>query len=188
MLKVRCEVKGLEKLDKTIEYIKRLMQMKTDKSFQKFIQKKVMETVKKVTDDKLVGGTTNDDAIENYRNNHKIREVDDGFILYNDTQIPAEVHGVQNEIANYPNEMFPVALAFEYGVGIIGQNTLNNDNTWAYNVQNYNFGWVLPSSVSGRYGVLYAGYTGFSIYYYTRIEVEKNLKNWVNEYFGGNVK
>lgn len=189
MLKVSCEIKGLKELENKIEFIKRLSQMKTDKSFQKFIQEKVLTTVKKVTDDRLTGGTTNDDAIEEYKNNHKIREDEDGFILYNDTQIPAEVNGVQNDIGNYPNGMFPIAIAFEYGVGIVGQNTPNNENAWPYNVQGYNFGWILPKNVAEQNGIPfgqeYAGYTGFSIYHYTRIEVENNLPKWVKEYFNG---
>lgn len=185
MLKVSCEIKGLKELKEKIQYVKRLSQMKTDKSFQKFIQDKVLQTVKKVTEERLVGGTTNDEAIEEYKINHKIKEDGNGFILYNDTQIPAEVYGTQNDIANYPNGMFPVALAFEYGVGIIGQNTLDNDNAWPYNVQGYNFGWILPHTVTGEYGMQTAGYMGFSIYRYTRIEVENNLPKWVKEYFDG---
>jgi hypothetical protein len=189
MLKVNCEIKGLKELNAKIEYIKRLSQMKTDKEFQKFIQDKVLTTVKKITNERLIGGTTNDDAIEQYKNNHKIREENDGFILYNDTQIVANVNGVQNHIENYPNGMFPIALAFEYGVGIIGQNTPNNENAWAYNIQGYNFGWNLPKDVAEQNGIPlgqeYAGYTGFSIYHYTRIEVEKNLPKWVKEYFNG---
>lgn len=185
MLKVSCEIKGLKELENKIKFIKRLSQMKTDKSFQKFIQEKVLATVKKVTDERLTGGTTNDDAIEEYKNNHKIREDEDGFILYNDTQIPAEVNGVQNDIENYPNGMFPIAIAFEYGVGIVGQNTPDNENAWPYNVQGYNFGWILPQSVTGQVGIQTAGYMGFSIYRYTRIEVERNLPKWVKEYFNG---
>ena len=185
MLKVNCEINGLDKLNNEIEYLKKIMQMKVDKSFQKFIQGKVLETVKRITQERLVGGTTNDDAIEEYKNNHKIREEEEGFILYNDTQIPAEVNGVQNDIENYPNGMFSIALAFEYGVGIVGQNTLGSENAWPYNVQGYNFGWILPHNVTGEYGVQTAGYMGFGIYRYTRIEVEKNLPKWVNEYFSG---
>ena len=159
--------------------------MKTDKAFQKFIQEKVLETARKVTDERLIGGTTNDEAIEQYKSNHKIRTENDGFILYNDTQIPAKVNGVQNDIENYPNGMFPIALAFEYGVGIIGQNTPDNENSWAYNIQGYNFGWVLPYDVTNEYGVRYAGYMGFGIYKHIRIEVENNLSKWVKEYYDG---
>ena len=187
MLKISKDIQGLSKLQKHIDFVEKLLKMKTDLAFQKYIQNKVLETADKVTNERLIGGTTNDDAIDLYKSNHKIREYKEGFILYNDTQIPAIVKGTQNKIDNYPNGQFPIALAFEYGVGIIGQNT-NNDNAWAYNIQGYYFGWYLPKEVTGEVGIQYAGYMGFEIYRYIAIEVEKNLNKWVKEYFEKEVK
>lgn len=188
MLNIKADIHGLEDLKNHIDFVEKMLKMKTDTTFQKFIQDKVLETVKKVTSERLTGGTTNDDAIGLYMENHKIREEQEGFILYNDTMIPANVSGKQNDISNYPNGMFPIALAFEYGVGIIGENTPNNDNAWAYNIQGYNFGWILPRSVTGEFGIETAGYMGFEIYRYTAEEVKNNLNGWVKEYFGKEVK
>ena len=153
MFKVNCEVKGLKELENKIEYIKKLLQMKTDKSFQKFIQDKVMESLNYVMNERLGSWfTTNDDSIELYRNSNHIKELDDGFIIYNDAKIPAIADGIQNNASNYPNGEFSIAMAFEYGVGIIGMST-NNPNAWEYNVNDYNFGWVLPNSVAEMYGI-----------------------------------
>lgn len=189
MLKVNCEIKGLKELEKKIEYVKQLSQMKTDKSFQKFIQDKAMEALNYVMNERLgTWFTTNDDSIDLYKNSNHIKELDDGFIIYNDAKIPAEVSGVQNDVSNYSNGEFSIAMAFEYGVGIIGMST-GNPNAWEYNVNGYNFGWVLPNSVAEMYGMPkgkeFAGYQGFEIYRYTIERVKKDLPNWVNEYFSG---
>ena len=186
MLKVNCEVKGLKELNKKIEYIKKMLQMKTDKSFQKFIQEKVLQAVNLVMQERLVGETTNDDQIELYKSSNHIREEENGFVLYNDAQIPANVKGVQNNIENYPDGMFSIAMAFEYGVGIIGTKT-NDSNAWEYNKNNYNFGWILPKEVAEQNGIPlgqeYAGYQGMQIYRYTAEKIKQDLPKWVEEYF-----
>ena len=187
MLKVDCEVKGLKELENKIQYIKKLTQMKTNKSFQKFIQDKVMEALVYVMEQRLgTWFTTNDESIDLYRSSNHIKELDDGFILYNDAKVPAEVNGVQNNLSNYPNGEFSIAMAFEYGVGIIGMST-GNPNAWEYNVNDYNFGWVLPNSVAEMYGLPkgreFAGYQGFEIFRYTIERVKQYLPKWVEEYF-----
>lgn len=183
MLKVKCEVKGLDKLNTTIEYLKRLMQMKTDKLFQKFIQDKVMATVQQVTRDRLIGGTTNDEEIVAYIKNHKIREEEeDGFVLYNDTKIPADKYNtLPFDTSGYPEGMFNVALAFEYGTGIVDTSSISRSESH----RRMGNEWYLPKKVFGESGISYSGYDGFGIYKYTKIEVEKNLPIWVREYFNG---
>lgn len=183
MLKVSCEVKGLKGLENKIEYIKRLSQMKTDKSFQKFIQDKVMQALNKVMEERLTEDTTNNEYIEEYKLRNKIREESDGFVLYNDFKIPAILSTKSNAIRDY-SEGFSIALAFEYGVGIVGQEN-PVEGAWEYNVNNYEKGWYYKT-MSGE--VLFTqGYKGMQIYHYTKIEVENNLSNWVKEYFDGGV-
>ena len=81
---ISTDVKGIEKLEKHIDYVTKMLQMKTDKSFQKYIQSKVLETVKEVATNRLaLSETTNYEWIEEYQKNHKIREVEGGFELYN---------------------------------------------------------------------------------------------------------
>lgn len=183
MLNIKIDTQGLEELQKYIKFVEQMAKMKTDKKFQKFIQQKVLETVNKITNERLVGGTTNDSAISLYKESNKIREYEEGFILYNDASITANA----KDTSSYPNGEFSVALAFEYGVGIIGQNTPNNDGAWAYNVNNYNFGWWFKSEEDDKYYET-AGYMGFEIYRYTAIECQNKLKDWVKEYYDREVQ
>ena len=176
MINISVNVNSINKLNKHIEYVKRLADMKTDIQFQKYIQERALETVNKVTEQRLIGGTTNDAEIELYKNSNQIRETSDGFILFNDASIPANT----KKIDNYPNGEFPIALAFEYGVGIIGSNT-TNPNAWEYNVNNYNFGWYYQDE-DGKYKIT-GGYQGFEIYRYTAEEIKAMLPKWVNDYF-----
>lgn len=183
MLKVVTNVSNLENLNKYIDYVNKMANMKTDKDFQKYIQDKCLKTVQKVARER-VHGSTNDDALGTYINSNHIIEIDGGFVLYNDAKIPAEVYGVQNDISNYVGGMFNLALAFEYGVGIIGQNTPTQPKgNWNYNVQGYNFGWKLPQSVTGEVGVETAGYQGFEVYRFTAEEIKAQLPKWVKDYY-----
>ena len=73
--------------------------MKTDINFQKYIQQKCMEALERIMNIRLVGGTTNDDAISIYRSSNHIIEDVNGFIIYNDAKIPANAK--DTSICNY---------------------------------------------------------------------------------------
>lgn len=186
MLNVIVDVDGLEQLEKHIEKVERMAKMQVDSGFQAYIKQKAWNTLQEVMGERLKGGTTNDDAISTYIASNHLEDIEGGFKIYNDAKIPAEVFGVQNTIENYPNGEFNLALAFEYGVGIVGQNTDYDSkffSPWEYNIQNYYFGWYLPKSVTGESGVQTGGYMGFEIYRYTADRITKNLDKWINEYF-----
>lgn len=176
MLNYSFKVDNLEGLEKYKEYVKNLSQMISDNKFQRFIQEKCLETVKKVTEQRLVGGTTDDEMIQEYKTRHKIRNFANGFVLYNDTTLPASMLSTKHP-EDYPNG-FSIALAFEYGVGIVGQNN-PVAGAWEYNLKDYNFGWYYQ-----KYNESYHtyGYSGFEIYRYTAVEIEKLLPSWVKEY------
>lgn len=178
MFDVKIEIDGLEKFEKYIKFVEAINSMKTDKGFQKFIQNKCLETVKEQSDKRITSSTTDNEYIVEYKSRHKIRETSDGFILYNDTILPVELLPVsEKNISNYANG-FSIALAFEYGIGIVGQNSAKQ-GAWEYNVNNWNFPWYYV-----KYGEKYStyGYEGFEVYRYTAEEIQKNLKNWVLEY------
>lgn len=178
MIDVNIQTTNLNELQKLLDFVNQMLSMKTDKAFQDFIKNKVLELADKVTNERLVGGTTNDNAIAAYKANHKIRDYDEGFILYNDTTIPAN----SQDTSGYINGEFPVALAFEYGVGIVGQESSNNENAWQYDINNYGqSGWVFVLE-DGSWERT-RGYAGFEIYRNIAIEVNSNLKDWVTEYY-----
>lgn len=183
MFKIETNVDSIKKIDKQIEYVNRMIKMKEDNNFQNFIKQKCMQTLKSYIDGFLIAGsTTNDDSIEIYRTSNHIEDIQDGFVIYNNAKIPANVFGKQNNASNYENGMFNLALAFEYGVGVIGIET-RNPNAWQYNVNNYESGWYLPKNVLGKAGIKYEGYKGFEIYRMTAIDIERSLPKWVREYF-----
>lgn len=176
LLKIDASVDKLEGLRKYIDRVNGLAKMQSDVKFQKFIKNKCLETVRKISDMRLTGGTTNDELIEEYKSRHKIRDFVDGFVLYNDTVLPSSMISTKH-LEDYPNG-FSIALAFEYGVGIVGQ-TNPVPNAWEYNLKDYNFGWYYQ-----KYDEIFHtyGYSGFEIYRYTAEEIQKNLNNWIDEY------
>ena len=184
-LKINIDVKGIEDLQKQIDYVNKMLQMKTDKSFQKYIQERVLETVKEVAALRLnLSETTNSEWIEEYQNNHKIRETSNGFELYNDLVIPANMLSISESKSYRKNTMtydegFNIAMAFEYGVGIVGQQHPKK-GAWEYNVNDHEKPWYYT-----KYGQTYKteGYEGAEVYRYTAIEVEKRLKYWLDDYF-----
>lgn len=178
MLKVSINSQGTKELEKHIKVVEKFLSIKGDSKFNQFIQEKVLQTLNQVMQSRLTGGTTNDDAISLYMNSNHIENTSNGFILYNDCSIPAN----SKYQDSYPDGQFSIALAFEYGVGIIGQNTdVERFIPWDYNVNDYNFGWFFKAS-DGKYHQT-GGYTGFEIYRYTADEVERNLNKWVKEYY-----
>lgn len=180
MIKTNITISNLDALDKQIQYVQKMEKMKTDNSFQKFIQKKCLETLNRVMNERLIGGTTNDEEIDLYKTSNHLEETDNGFIIYNNAKISTDNY------EDYPNGEFSIALAFEYGVGITGEGTYDDDifTPWEYNINKYNFGWYYKKGEEKHHTY---GYMGFEIYRYTTIEIKKKLNSWVNEYFNKKV-
>lgn len=187
MLKIDADVQGIKELQNHIDFVNKMLNMKNDKNFQKFIREKVLETVTKVARERIAN-TTNDEYKEEYILRNQIREESDGFVLYNNFTIPAilSTKSTKNQdrdlgyVRNYDNG-FNLALAFEYGVGIIGQNNPVN-GAWEYNINNYDEnGWYYKTP-SGEV-IQTQGYQGAEVYRYTAIEIKENLNDWVEEYY-----
>lgn len=171
MINTSFRIQGEKELEQHIIFVKKLISMKTDKKFQKYIQRKCLETVKRVTE---IAMQYNGSAVENYKNNHKIKEMEDGFILYNDTVVSVDSNGYDGE--------FPLALAFEYGTGIIGSQN-PKEGAWSYNVNNHEKGWVYFKNDKFNFT---RGYEGMEIYRKTAVEINNNLQNWVDDYYKRN--
>lgn len=165
-LKPIIKIDSLEKLKNHIEYIQKCADIKTDKGFQRFIQDKFLETVNYISAMQLPAN----DLSQQYISNNKIREVEDGFLLYNDTVVETETEGY--------NGVFSIALAFEYGTGLVGQENAI-EGAWAYNVNQHEKGWTFYKDGSFHFT---RGFKGFEIYRLTRIEIENKLLKWVDEY------
>jgi hypothetical protein len=190
MLNIDVSIDSIKKLDKHIKYVERMLKMKTDVNFQKYIQQKCLETVKQVSYQRI-GINTNEEYIEEYISRHQIREVSNGFVLYNDLAIPAilSTKSTKNQdrsqgiVRNYENG-FSLALAFEYGTGLVGaENAVQG--AWDYNVNNYgDKGWYYKP-LNGN-SIRTRGYQGFEIYRYTAEEIKSMLPKWVNDYLSRN--
>lgn len=182
MLKISSKITGLDKLQKEIKKLEQLISLNKYNEWNTFLKSKVMALAQDITNEYLVGGTTNDMAIEKYKSSHHIKNTDNGFILYNDCTIMAD----SKNPSTYPNEEFNIALAFEYGVGIVGEGTYDKGKTkfkpWEYNVNKYNFGWKYPTENGDYlYDTTY-GYQGFEIYRHIAEESQNNMQKWYNEY------
>lgn len=178
MSNIKIEINGLDNLDKMINHVSKIRSAGTDKELNDYIKGKVLDTYKEIMDRELSGGTTNDEYINLYKGSYHIEDTTDGFILYNDALIP------QNEVNSKNKQSYPkgfsIAMAFEYGVGIVGIST-GNPNAWKYNVHKYKDGWKYKD----KNGVeqFTAGHTGFEIFRKTVEQVNQNLNTWVNEYY-----
>lgn len=197
MLKIITEIDSLRKLDEHIAFVNKVVQMRTDKRFQEFIQAKCLQTIKRVAEQRFASHTTtNEDLKAEYLNNNKVREItNEGFVIYNDLSV------VKPDTKFSEGYTFSVALAFEYGTGFVGMGSANAPASYQYNVnKNYVvkddeviYGWwlsILKNADNPHFGtndkntsVITGGYEGMEIYRFSAIEIQKNLKKWVNEYF-----
>ena len=186
-LDVKTEVDGLDKLDRHIKFVEGFMTSKTNTEFQKYLQEKVLDTVNRIARESI-HDTTNDEYIEEYILRNSIREESDGFVLYNDFKIPAILvtKDTKNQdrdlglVRNY-DDGFNLALAFEYGVGIVGQNNPVN-GAWDYNINNYGKGGWYYKTLSGEI-LRTEGYRGAEVYRKTAEKIHDELEGWVLEYF-----
>lgn len=196
MINSNLNVSGLNKLREHINYVKKMRLMLTSKRFQTYIQDRCLETIKLVAIRRFATSTnTNKELETTYNENHKIRDITDkGFVIYNDFAIekPTTHHS--------EGYTFSIALAFEYGTGIIGLNSNNSPSWYQYNVNDNHVtldgeeieGWWLdvnkngnnPSFGESKSGktVVTRGYEGMEIYRFSAIEIQKQLPQWVKEY------
>lgn len=177
-MKNSIEISNLEGLSKIINVVEQAKG--TSLKLNKFLAEKSYEVLKKVTNDRIyINGNfnTNNEAINSYISHNKYEVNKDGFTLYND------MPRIAWKGINGNDYDFSVSLAFEFGTGIIGE---TNPAEWAdkygyqYNVNKYNFGWNYID-LNGDNQHTY-GYSGMEIYRYTQIEIEKNIRSWINEY------
>ena len=169
-LEIDVTVDSIKKLEEYIKAISKYNLSVSNKEFQKYLQDKFLEAVKKVSLERLQG----EDLASTYNENHKIQELDDGFILYNDTMVETESEGYDGK--------FSIALAFEYGTGLIGQEN-PKIGAWQYNVKGHEKGWIYFKDGLFHFT---RGFEGYEIYRFTAEEIRNNLKQWILDYIPKN--
>ncbi len=176
MINVSTKINSIDKLQRYIYCVNVLNGKETDNDFMDFLKQKFMRTLNDVIDVNLKDGTTNDEYIEEYKKNNIIEDTSDGFVLYNHTMADISEMSPHTQ-AKYPNG-FSIALAFEYGVGIVGENNAKM-GAWEYNVNKHNFAWRYKKD-----GQIYStyGYEGMEIYRKTVTLINGSMKSWLFEY------
>lgn len=165
------QIQGLDKLKQHIEFVKKMALLKSDENFQQYIRNKFLQTVNQISMERLPDG----DLKSEYIAHNQIRELSDGFILYNDTTIETESEGYDGQ--------FSIALAFEYGTGLVGQEN-PKIGAWEYNINNHQNGWIYFKNGSFHFT---RGMEGQEIYRFTLEEIKKQLPNWIRQYKAGGV-
>lgn len=175
-MKNSVEISNLQGLSKIMNIVNKF----SIKELNEYLAKKGYEALQKVSSERINlfdDTNTNQEAKESYLQHNKYMVNEDGFTLYNDMPKIAW-RGI-----NGNGYDFSVALAFEFGTGIVGQNSpaeLASKFNYKYNVNKYNFGWNYID-LNGVKQHTY-GYPGMEIYRYTQIEIEKNIRQWIKDY------
>lgn len=167
MIKISTNVSGLKELQKELNRVQTMLSIKNNPKYLKFLQNKVIETLNSVISERL---TFSGETVEKYKTNNFIEEIENGFILYNNTTVETQSEGYGG--------IFSIALAFEYGTGIVGMEN-PKENAWQYNVKNHETGWTYFKN--DRFWHT-KGYEGFEIYRYTKEKVNQNITNWIEEF------
>ena len=200
MLSISTNVQGLEKLQKELTRIEKIVKLQNDKAMlNERLAQEMVKIVRNVAIQRLsLVSTSNEEYKNMYLSNNKYRIDGNKIIIYNDLCIVSPKSKVSDEY------IFCIALAFEYGTGVIGKEN-PKVGAWAYDVnkdKNRAFidgkqleGWWIPAeqaggvptlatSKSGK-AVVVQGYEGMEIYRFAQEEIIKQLptiiKGLINE-------
>lgn len=163
---------NLNGLVDTIESLNKIKDIHSNPRFIEFLKNKCMLEVKYQTDIRLSSLVDLKSALlSNYRNNHKIRNTTNGFILYNDLS------------RSWLKYDFSIAQAVEYGIGVIGQGTgiTAIDDGWEYDINKHGLeGWIYKDEEGKTHRT--AGYEGRNVYYYTYLGILNQMEKWTWEF------
>ena len=200
MLSISTNVQGLDKLQKEITRLEKIVKLQKDKTMlNERLAQEMVKIVRNVATQRLsLVPTSNEEYKNMYLSNNKYRIEGDKIIIYNDLCIVSPKSKVSDEY------MFCIALAFEYGTGVIGKEN-PKIGAWAYDVnkdKNRAFidgkqldGWWIPAEQAGSVptlatsksgkAVVVQGYEGMEIYRFAQEEIIKQLpmiiKKLINE-------
>lgn len=203
MLNIQPKVDNLSGLKTILDGVEKQCQMQNNiNKLYAIIQKKCLDTVKKVARQRLsASGTTNQDYYDDYINNIRIGESNEkGFTIISDLVVhkPETRHSRAYD--------FSVSLAFEYGTGIIGMGSTDAPPWYRYNVNesknfvklgenDYEQGWWIPISKAGNsvtFGtsksgkaVITKGYEAVEVFRFSAYEINLSLNKWVQDFYNG---
>lgn len=180
MTNILVTIEGLNNIDKMLN---QLQNNKTNSEINEYLKNKVLNAYIDIMNQSLSGGTSNDRYISLYKSSYHVEDTKNGFILYNDANIPQQEVNAKNK-QSYPKG-FSIAMAFEYGVGIVGVST-GNTNSWEYNIHKYKDGWKYIDENGVEQFT--AGHLGFEIFRKTVEQVNRDLDKWIKEYYGKELK
>lgn len=173
-LKIKSEIENIKGLSKHIELVLKSIEIqKNTKPLSEFLCKKTLEKINEVLEQRKYllqtpDGNENIEYLNEYMSNHNQTIYDNGFEITNNT------------MADYDKYPFSIALAFEFGVGIVGEGN-PVQGAWEYNINKYNFGWTYRNKNGEKIHTW--GHGGAEIYRYTKIELERNVTKWIMEYY-----
>lgn len=196
MLKINSSVQNLDKLEQQIKRVDKLLELQKDQSLLcEKLATQMLKILNQVAKQRInLIPTSNDDLKGSYLNNNKYRIEGNTIILYNDLCVVSPASKISDEYT------FCVALAFEYGTGVIGKEN-PKIGAWSYDVnsgRNRAFingeqldGWWLPKEKAGGVKILaeskngnavvVQGYEGMEIYRFAREEIVKQLPKIIND-------
>lgn len=196
MLKISSSVQNLDKLEQQIKRVDKLLELQKDQSLLcEKLATQMLKILNQVAKQRInLIPTSNDDLKGSYLNNNKYRIEGNTIILYNDLCVVSPASKISDEYT------FCVALAFEYGTGVIGKEN-PKIGAWNYDVnsgRNRAFingeqldGWWLPKEKAGGVKILaeskngnavvVQGYEGMEIYRFAREEIVKQLPKIIND-------
>lgn len=196
MLKISSSVQNLDKLEQQIKRVDKLLELQKDQSLLcEKLATQMLKILNQVAKQRInLIPTSNDDLKGSYLNNNKYRIEGNTIILYNDLCVVSPASKISDEYT------FCVALAFEYGTGVIGKEN-PKIGAWSYDVnsgRNRAFingeqldGWWLPKEKAGGVKILaeskngnavvVQGYEGMEIYRFAREEIVKQLPKIIND-------
>lgn len=196
MINVKVDVSGLDKFQKYIDSLNNIyanmLKIKfdiivksdsdtiqmicninvSDMNLNQYLGEKSLAELKEVINKRY--NLSRGETFNEYLNNNILNVDDNGFKISNGTFV---------ETGQYP---FNIALAFEYGMGIIGQEN-PKESAWEYNVNMHQSRWSYYNQILNEIGFT-KGYQGMEIFRYAKEEIIKNLPNWIKEYYERGVK
>ena len=166
---------SIEGLTKTIADFNVLKKAFQSQGLKKYIGKRCLEEVKKITSEKIFSGETPDDS--RYMSAHKVRINKNSIVIYNDSMIDVSEKG-------WMENPYSISLAkiVEYGVGYIGSIYADGEaDNWEYDVNNHGAsGWYYIDSQGNKKWT--RGTSGKYIYLSLKKSIEENASKWIFDY------